>query len=61
MNIKVVSISAPKLLYIGITEDAENQNDEKGCQVMISGVSLNIFYYSVNSTMNTVYTTHPHL
>ena len=60
VNIKVVSISAPKLLYIGITEDTENQNDEKGCQVMISGVSLNIFYYSVNSTMNTVYTTHPH-
>ena len=46
VNIKVVSISAPKLLYFGITEDTENQNDEKGCQVMISGVSLNIFYYS---------------
>nr|XP_023898997.1 F-box/FBD/LRR-repeat protein At5g56420-like [Quercus suber]POE52583.1 f-box/fbd/lrr-repeat protein [Quercus suber] len=45
VNIKVVSISAPKLLYIGITEDTENQNDEKGCQVMISGVNLNVFYY----------------
>ncbi|XP_050288640.1 F-box/FBD/LRR-repeat protein At5g56420-like [Quercus robur] len=45
VNIKVVIISAPKLLYIGITEDTENQNDEKGCQVMISGVSLNVFYY----------------
>ena len=45
VNIKVVIISAPKLLYIDITEDTENQNDEKGCQVMISGVSLNVFYY----------------
>uniref|UniRef100_A0A7N2LUA9 F-box domain-containing protein n=1 Tax=Quercus lobata TaxID=97700 RepID=A0A7N2LUA9_QUELO len=45
VNIKVVSISAPKLLDISITEDTENQNDEKGCQVLISGVSLNVFYY----------------
>ena len=45
MNLKVVSISAPKLLSIRIIEDRENQNDENGCQVMISGVSLNYFRY----------------
>uniref|UniRef100_A0A7N2KQJ4 F-box domain-containing protein n=1 Tax=Quercus lobata TaxID=97700 RepID=A0A7N2KQJ4_QUELO len=45
VNLKVVSISAPKLLSIRIIEDRENQNDENGCQVMISGVSLNYFHY----------------
>ncbi|KAF3948897.1 hypothetical protein CMV_025158 [Castanea mollissima] len=45
VNLKVVSISAPKLLSIRIVEDWENQNDENGCQVMISGVSLNYFRY----------------
>ncbi|KAL4628447.1 hypothetical protein ACB092_05G239100 [Castanea dentata] len=45
VNLKVVNISAPKLLSIRIVEDWENQNDENGCQVMISGVSLNYFRY----------------
>ena len=45
VNLKVVSISAPKLLLIRIVDDRENQNDENGCQVMISGVSLNYFCY----------------
>ncbi|KAL4628452.1 hypothetical protein ACB092_05G239200 [Castanea dentata] len=45
VNLKVVSISAPKLLSIRIDEDRENQNDENGCKVMISGVSLKYFHY----------------
>ncbi|XP_065638628.1 F-box/LRR-repeat protein At3g26922 [Quercus suber] len=45
VNLKVVSISAPKLLSIRIDEDSENQNDENGCKVMISGVSLRYFGY----------------
>nr|POE52586.1 f-box/lrr-repeat protein [Quercus suber] len=45
VNLKVVNISAPKLLSIRMVDDRENQNDENGCKVMISGVSLKYFCY----------------
>ncbi|PQQ09830.1 hypothetical protein Pyn_27697 [Prunus yedoensis var. nudiflora] len=46
MNLKFVSICAPKLLRLTITElNPQLSRGSDGCQIMIFGVSLTYFYY----------------
>ncbi|CAL8145286.1 unnamed protein product [Prunus armeniaca] len=46
MNLKFVSICAPQLLRLTITElDPQLSKGSDGCQIMIFGVSLTYFYY----------------